>query len=761
MGRLFGLLLLFGGISLVQAGWGQEAGAVKNDLVLISRADAGSSGVYIEKVQKALTEAGVLFDTLTQEQATASALAPYQAAVLPLNTFSPELEESLSSFVSSGGKLIVLYTASPAVARLVGVESLTYTSPDYDGQFAEIVQSAEPVPGAPVAVRFNSWNVFVPTLLPSARVVGEWRDSKGKPTGIPALIESPAGFYVGHVLTGADGEAQARLIGALIAQVAPKAWKGALERRAARALKLGEFETVEELRAYINSQPASQRITEALSWATLAEEKFAKAERHLMRGLFVEADLALTEASKALQEAYARAHPPAPSEFRGVWLVPDSSTNWDKECANLARNGFNMVIPRMARGGNCIYKSAILPMDTWAQSKGDQLAQSVAAAHKYGLELHAWRVNFHLGTAPKWYYEQLAAEDRLVRDASGEQGYTWACPSNERNRQVEVAAMLEMAENYDVDGVHFDYIRYPNTSFCYCATCRRNFEQALGVKVENWPDDVLTGDLQSAYIQWEQGNINSLVREVYRKVKAIKPWVQVSAAVFPRSATSRYTIKQDWPTWAREGYIDFVCPMDYTADSSTLSRYAQDDVKRAEGRVPVAIGIGSYLHDSPEETLHQLALAKSAGADGFVLFSYSGWLPTEGVAQLAKGPLSQPAEVPVPAPVVTWLLPQGLVSEAPTSYHAGAQLIVGAKLAENEGVSLDELHFSLINLGSQKAQELAPVARYDGIQDLAFEVPEGPSQLVISGELALAGGIKRAFTRRSAVFQGLSEEAAG
>ncbi len=170
MGRLFGLLLLFGGISLVQAGWGQEAGAVKNDLVLISRADAGSSGVYIEKAQKALTEAGVLFDTLTQEQATASALAPYQAAVLPLNIFSPELEGALSSFVSSGGKLIVFYTASPAVAHLVGIESLTYTSPEYDGQFTEIVQSAEPVPGAPSVVRFNSWNVFAPTLLPSAQI---------------------------------------------------------------------------------------------------------------------------------------------------------------------------------------------------------------------------------------------------------------------------------------------------------------------------------------------------------------------------------------------------------------------------------------------------------------------------------------------------------------------------------------------------------------------------------------------------------------
>ena len=41
---------------------------------------------------------------------------------------------------------------------------------------------------------------------------------------------------------------------------------------------------------------------------------------------------------------------------------------------------------------------------------------------------------------------------------------------------LERDAMLEVATNYDVDGIHFDYIRYPASDHCYCDGCRTRFE---------------------------------------------------------------------------------------------------------------------------------------------------------------------------------------------------------------------------------------------------------------------------------------------
>src|SRR5512133_2621027 len=125
--------------------------------------------------------------------------------------------------------------------------------------------------------------------------------------------------------------------------------------------------------------------------------------------------------------------------------------------------------------------------------------------------------------------------------------------------------MLEVARNYDVDGLHFDYIRYPDSDHCFCAGCRTRFEASAGSTVKSWPKDVLDGGtLRRQWLDWRQSNITAVVKAVSEQARIIRPRIKISAAVFNNWAADRDGVGQDWKLWCEKGYLDFVCPMDYT-----------------------------------------------------------------------------------------------------------------------------------------------------------------------------------------------------
>ena len=142
----------------------------------------------------------------------------------------------------------------------------------------------------------------------------------------------------------------------------------------------------------------------------------------------------------------------------------------------LSRSGFNGVIANMAWGGAAYYNSDLLPRHEKVEKYGDQIAQFAAAGKKYGVETHVWKVNFNCSNAPKDFLDQMAKEERLQKNRLGKQGEKgWLCPSHPKNKDLEVAVMLEIAKKYDITGIHFDYIRYPDQAHCYCKGCQARF----------------------------------------------------------------------------------------------------------------------------------------------------------------------------------------------------------------------------------------------------------------------------------------------
>ena len=137
-----------------------------------------------------------------------------------------------------------------------------------------------------------------------------------------------------------------------------------------------------------------------------------------------------------------------------------------------------------------------------------------------------------------------------------------------------------MTSRYDIDGIHLDYIRYP--------------EELPKLKTLSRPVG--------------RENITRIVRAISRRVKSLKPWVKMSCSPIGKyDDTSRYwshgwnantTVCQDAAGWLRDGLMDELFPMMYFRDNNFFP-FAQDWKERSHGRIVVP-GLGIYFM-SPKE----------------------------------------------------------------------------------------------------------------------------------------------------------------
>ena len=273
--------------------------------------------------------------------------------------------------------------------------------------------------------------------------------------------------------------------------------------------------------------------------------------------------------------------------------------NWDVSARQAKECGFTDMIVNLAWAGCAAYRSDVVDSHPDVGRFGDQLEQCLAACRKHGLRLHAWLVTYrifeHLGKANlKPVFEAYERDGRLQvgRDLkiTDRWGY-WICPSHPDNRRMVQEMMLELVRK-GVDGIHFDYVRYADFCGCYCQRCRALFERKLGRRVSNWPADA-TGVLREDWLAFRAGLISEQVRDVSVAAHALRPSIEVSAAVFydPRKGGESYRSSQDWRLWCAEGWLDFVCPMDYCG-SSVRFRDTIEMQKNLSGKAKMYPGIG-------------------------------------------------------------------------------------------------------------------------------------------------------------------------
>jgi uncharacterized lipoprotein YddW (UPF0748 family) len=552
-------------------------------------------------------------------------LAQGRLAILPYNeNISPTEWTALENFVAGGGKLLVYYLLPARMEPLLGVRRTGWAQGDFAAwRFADPSN-----PALPVRVQQASWNITyaVPNGSLNSRVSAIWENSQGTSTGRAAWLSSDNGYFMSHVLLGDDADQKSYALLCLVGQFLPEVWPAAATGAIEGIGRVGPYHSYTEAVAGI------RRDATASLRAPFVEDELAAAATERDRAVtaigvtnYAQTIVAAHAAQSRLKQAYFLSLKPVTPEFRAIWehhATGPYPGNWAAAMDVLATNGFTAVFPNMLWGGLAHYDSAVLPHSAEFATYGDQIAACVNAAHAHGLQVHVWKVNYNLSGAPQSFVDGLRAANRTQVSRSGEP-MDWLCPSHPDNFTLETNSLLEVVRNYDVDGIHFDYIRYPNSDHCYCSVCRDRFQTQTGQTVANWPADVLgAGALRNSFQNWRRDQITRLVSAVYAGVKALKPAVQVSAAVFPDASSAFDGEGQDWRRWIADGIVDFLCPMDYSTDLNRFTNLVAQQLSYADGRVPIYPGIGAFILE-PDGFLAQLQATRAAATGGFIVFELS------------------------------------------------------------------------------------------------------------------------------------------
>ncbi|NDV82804.1 glycoside hydrolase family 10 protein [Bacteroides sp. 51] len=303
-------------------------------------------------------------------------------------------------------------------------------------------------------------------------------------------------------------------------------------------------------------------------------------------------------------------------EVRAAWITTAYALDWPKSKANtpagirqqkeeliaildkLYAANFNTILFQARTRGDVFYPSSIEPFSamltgTVGKNPGyDPLAFAIEECHKRGMECHAWMVGIPLGSAAQ---VRGLGKESVTRKQPGicvQHKKQWYLnPGTPGTKQYLMQLAQEIVTRYDIDGIHLDYLRYPENEPKF--PDRKEFlRYGKGKKLDEWRRD----------------NLTEIVRYIYKGIKDRKPWVKFSSSPVGRYRnTARYqsniwsayhTVYQDVQKWLAEGIVDQIYPMMYFRGNNFYP-YALDWQERSNGR-HIIPGLGIYFLDPKE-----------------------------------------------------------------------------------------------------------------------------------------------------------------
>ena len=329
-------------------------------------------------------------------------------------------------------------------------------------------------------------------------------------------------------------------------------------------------------------------------------------------------------------------------EIRATWITTLGGMDWPRQKATnaagirrqkqelctildkLKEANFNTVLLQTRLRGDLIYPSQIetfpeaLTGRTGRNPGYDPLAFAIEECHKRGMELHAWIVTIPAGNNRQ---VKLLGKHSVVRKnrkiCKQHEGAWYLDPGHPGTADYLAGIVREIVTRYDVDGIHFDYIRYPENA--------RRFPDRDTYRKYGKGKDLK---------QWRRDNITYIVRRLHTEIKQLKPWVKVSSSPVGKfKDTSRYsslgwnayeTVYQDAQGWLKEGIHDALFPMMYFKDNHFYP-FALDWKENDNGRWVVP-GLGIYFlspreRDWPlDEVSRQLFFTRQTGLAGHAFF---------------------------------------------------------------------------------------------------------------------------------------------
>lgn len=331
--------------------------------------------------------------------------------------------------------------------------------------------------------------------------------------------------------------------------------------------------------------------------------------------------------------------PQVTRETRAVWVSTNFRLDWppptfdqEKQKQTLVKifddikfKNLNTVFFQVRSNGTVLFNSSFEPMSPHLTGKVggkpnyDPLKFAIEQAHEHGLEIHAWInvVRCFSGTETATFQDPYHIAQKkpewIVEDIRDGAKSFWLDPGLPEVREYLTELILEVAKNYDVDGIHLDFIRYPGKEF--------DDEFSFGIYGNG-----LTRD------EWRRKNITSLVESIYKKIKIHNKYIKLGAAPIGvyKNLSGMYgwesfnEIYQDTREWLKKGIIDYVAPQIYWSfdENTRFDLLAKDWIDNSFGR-SIILGIGAYKDNVISQLENMIDFSRKINSDGIAFFRYS------------------------------------------------------------------------------------------------------------------------------------------
>ncbi|MDR0796370.1 MAG: family 10 glycosylhydrolase [Tannerella sp.] len=329
-------------------------------------------------------------------------------------------------------------------------------------------------------------------------------------------------------------------------------------------------------------------------------------------------------------------------EIRAVWLTTIFGLDWPRRTVSnkteeirqkqelcdildsLRDAHFNTVFVQTRLRGDVIYDSKIEPVSKvftgyYGRLPGyDPLQYIIDECHKRGMECHAFFVTFPVGSA-RVVAEQGASSvvNRRPELCLQHRNEWYLDPGLPETADYVLSLVKEVVQNYDIDGVQFDYIRYPEAANSFP-------DQRSYAKYGNGQQ----------IADWRRENINRFIGRIHDWVKQEKPWVQVSSSPlgkyrrlsqYPNIGWTAYDdVFQDPKAWLQAGKQDMIVPMMYYRQNDFypfVNNWMEQTTRRSR-----VVGLGAYRLSASEgnwnlsEIKDQMDYARKQGVAGLAFF---------------------------------------------------------------------------------------------------------------------------------------------
>jgi len=345
-----------------------------------------------------------------------------------------------------------------------------------------------------------------------------------------------------------------------------------------------------------------------------------------------------------------------PLDHRCIWVTRDvlKSKRTLDDMVNFAiEKNINHLFIQVRGRGDSFYESNFIPRSQiLSEGEFDPLAYLLDTVKGKGIKIHAW-VNVYflwsskslpthdrhilhmrqewLDTTEEWPVDVKKQLGMVTVNNNSSEGL-FLSPNHPDVNGYLIKVFRELITNYDIDGLHLDYIRYQDAEYGRNPYAIAQFKKESGNDPRPWFLEMERSTSASRRLignmkRWNNSKrkaVTSLVKDTRALVNEVRPDCIISAAVKPNLYIARERFFQEWNVWLAAGYMDWIVPMNYSPKMREFARNIDviNDNLPKKYRDKIIMGIALH-NQKPSEAAEKIKFSRLGQFPRISVFSYN------------------------------------------------------------------------------------------------------------------------------------------